>query len=89
MAHPAVAQAAVIGVPDDSWGERVHAVLVLAAGAEVTVEELRDFCRDRIANYKLPRPIEVIEALPVSGAGKVLKRDLRKKHWEGSDRGIG
>ncbi|MCW3839859.1 long-chain fatty acid--CoA ligase [Micromonospora yasonensis] len=86
--HPVVQQCAVIGVPDDNWGERVHAVVVLIPGATVSPEELRDFCRDRIANYKLPRSVSFVEALPVSGAGKILKRELRKQHWADTDRAV-
>lgn len=85
--HPSVASCAVIGVPDDAFGERVHAVVVLQPGASLTAEELTDFCRPHIANYKLPRTTEVVDALPMSGAGKILKRELRSQHWSG-DRGV-
>lgn len=75
--HPAVAACAVIGLPDQQWGERVHAVVVLAPQAHVTIDELREFCRQHIAGFKIPRTVEFVDALPVSAAGKILKRQLR------------
>ncbi|MFC9896102.1 long-chain fatty acid--CoA ligase [Nocardia sp. NPDC127579] len=87
-AHPHVAACAVIGVPDADWGERVHAVIVCVPGATVTVEEIREHTKTLIAGYKAPRTIELTDALPVSGAGKVLKRELRDKYWHGTDRAV-
>jgi len=86
--HPAVATCAVIGVPDETWGERVHTVVVPIAGATVTLDDLRAFCADRIAGYKAPRSMEVIDALPLSAAGKVLKRELRRPYWAGQERAV-
>jgi acyl-CoA synthetase (AMP-forming)/AMP-acid ligase II len=68
-------------VPDERFGERVHAVVVLHQPQQVTAEELRDFCRSDIAGYKVPRSIDFVAELPMSGAGKILKRELRKQFW--------
>ncbi|WP_405139106.1 acyl-CoA synthetase [Nocardia sp. NBC_01388] len=87
-AHPDVAACAVIGVPDAEWGERVHAVIVCVPGASVTTEQIREHTKTLIAGYKAPRSVEVVEALPVSGAGKILKRELRKQYWGESDRQV-
>lgn len=81
--HPAVASVAVIGLPDETYGERVHAVVVPAPGASPTVQELRDFCGQEIARYKAPRTIDFVQELPLSGAGKILKRELRAAYREG------
>jgi acyl-CoA synthetase (AMP-forming)/AMP-acid ligase II len=78
--HPSVASCAVIGVPDEVWGERVHAVVVLHPGAELSGDELRDFVGERIARYKAPRTVSFVDALPVSAVGKILKRTLRDEY---------
>ena len=80
-AHPAVAASAVIGIPDPDWGERVHAVVVLQRDQQTTADELRTHCKALIAGYKAPRSVEFVDALPMSGAGKILKRELRTKYW--------
>lgn len=82
--HPAVQECAVIGIPDEHWGEAVHAVVVLRAEKCATEDEIISHCRERIAGYKLPRSVAFrAESLPVSGAGKILKNELRAPYWEG------
>ena len=87
--HDDVAQCAVIGIPDEKWGERVHAVVVPREGCEPDPAELMSFCRALIADYKCPRSISFrSDPLPLSGAGKVLKTELRKPFWEGRERQV-
>jgi long-chain acyl-CoA synthetase len=88
MSHPAVLECAVIGVPDDKWGERVHAAVVLKPGESIGPEALMAHCKERIAGFKTPRSIEFLPELPRSGAGKILKRDIRDPHWAGESRGV-
>jgi acyl-CoA synthetase (AMP-forming)/AMP-acid ligase II len=78
--HPAVAACAVIGLPDERWGERVHAVIVLKSGQRVSPEDIRAHAKELIAGYKCPRSVDFLDALPLSGAGKVLKRELRQRY---------
>jgi long-chain acyl-CoA synthetase len=86
---PAAAQCAVIGIPSDRWGEAVHAVVVPRSGATVDAAALIAFCHERIAGYKCPRSVDVRETpMAMSGAGKILKRELRLPFWEGRERRV-
>lgn len=80
--HPAVLEAAVIGIPDPHWGERVHAVVVLKEGRQVEPQSLSDFCRQFIAGYKIPRSLEFTDALPKTGSGKIQKSAIRDRYWQ-------
>jgi acyl-CoA synthetase (AMP-forming)/AMP-acid ligase II len=86
--HSGVGMCAVIGVPDPRWGERVHAVVLPATGVRATEEELRRHVRERIAGYKVPRSFEFVDSMPLSGAGKILKRELRARHWNHEERDV-
>src|SRR5690606_22310014 len=79
--HPALLEVAIIGVPDDTWGESVKAVVALKPDARATEEELIAWAREHLAHYKVPRSIDVVEMLPRNPSGKILKRDLRKPYW--------
>ncbi len=78
MRHPAIAEVGVIGEPDAQWGERVVAVVALKPGASLTLEELRGFAEASVAQYKLPRRLEIVTALPRNATGKILKFQLRQ-----------
>ncbi len=86
---PGVGDVAVIGIPDESWGERVHAIIVPKPGVTLTAEEVLDHCRQQIAGYKCPRSVDFrTTPLPLSGAGKVLKRELREPYWKGFTKAV-
>ena len=89
MQYPGLAECAVIGIPDDKWGESVHAIVVPREGETPTAEAIIGHCRELIAHYKCPRSVEIRnEALPKSGAGKIQKFELREPFWKDRDRQV-
>ncbi|MFC3961482.1 long-chain-fatty-acid--CoA ligase [Nocardia jiangsuensis] len=86
--HPAVREAAVVGIPDERWGEAVHAFIVLAPDRTVTGRELSLYLRDKVASFKRPQRFDVVPSLPRNASGKILRRELRRAFWEGRERAV-
>jgi acyl-CoA synthetase (AMP-forming)/AMP-acid ligase II len=88
FSHPAVAEVAVIGVPDEKWGETIKALVVLADGHQVTEAEIIAHCKQRMAGYKAPTSVEFRDAIPRTATGKIQKFKLRQTYWEGRERTV-
>jgi long-chain acyl-CoA synthetase len=86
--HPSILEAAVVGVPDEKWGESVKAVVVLKEGAEASEEEIIDFCKEHLASYKKPRSVDFRDNLPKTGSGKIKKGEIREDYWKGEERRV-
>ncbi len=89
FSHPDIADVAIVSIPDEKWGETVHAVVVMAGGKEpMELLELQNYAREHLAGYKVPRSMEIAEMLPRNPSGKILRRELREKYWKGRSRAV-
>jgi long-chain acyl-CoA synthetase len=86
--HPAVLEAAVVGVPDEKWGESVKALILLRPGSEVSEEEIIEFCKQHMASYKKPRSVEFWDDFPRTGSGKIKKGEIREWYWQGYEKRV-
>ena len=88
-AHEAIVMSAVVGIPHEEWGEAIHAEVMVREGMTVGEDELIAFVKEHLATYKAPKSVAVVDELPVSPVGKVLRRTVGEKYWDSSDRGVG
>jgi acyl-CoA synthetase (AMP-forming)/AMP-acid ligase II len=86
--HPSVLECAVIAVPDDHWGEAPKALVVLKPGQSLGEQDLIEYCRSKLPGFKIPKSVEFLEALPKGGTGKILKKELREKYWQGYEKRV-
>ncbi len=86
--HPAILECAVVGIPDQKWGEAVKGIVVLKPGQKATEQEIIQFCKEKMAHYKAPKSIDFIDALPRTGSGKIHKKGIRDKYWEGYEKKV-
>jgi len=86
--HETVSDVAVIGVPDEKWGEAVKALVVLKENCKTTEEDIINFSKERIAGFKTPKSVDFIKELPRNPSGKILKKELRKPYWKGLERSV-
>ena len=86
--HPAVYEVCVVGVPDDHWGEAVKAVVVLRQAAQASAQDIIDYCKDRLADFKKPRSVDFVAELPKNSNGKLSRKDVRERYWQGRDRKV-
>ena len=86
--HPEVADVAVIGIPDDKWGEAVKAVVICKPDSGLTADELIEWSQSRLAGFKRPRSVDFVDVIPRNPSGKILKKDLRAPYWRGQERAV-